>query len=67
MKTLLLNPPSFEKLTEEPVLAGRHAAKSLLRYPVWLSYPAGLIRESRLRTLLSRDNPGRDHPNCPRL
>jgi hopanoid biosynthesis associated radical SAM protein HpnJ len=49
MKTLLLNPPSFEKF--DGGAGARYAAKrevTAFWYPTWLAYPAGLIRESRL-------------------
>ncbi len=49
MKTLLLNPPSFEKF--DGGAGSRWPARreiSSFWYPVWLSYPAGLIKESRL-------------------
>lgn len=49
MKTLLLNPPSFEKF--DGGAGSRWPARREITsywYPVWLSYPAGLIRESRL-------------------
>ena len=49
MKTLLLNPPSFPNFDGG---AGSRwpAAREIASfwYPVWLSYPAGLIKESRL-------------------
>ncbi len=49
MKTLLLNPPSFENFDGGPVRVGpRRARLSPYWYPVWLSYPAGLIPGSRL-------------------
>jgi len=49
MKTLLLNPPSFEKF--DAGAGSRWPARreiSSFWYPVWLAYPAGLIKESRL-------------------
>ncbi len=49
MKTLLLNPPSFEKF--DGGASSRWPARREITsfwYPVWLSYPAGLIKESRL-------------------
>jgi hopanoid biosynthesis associated radical SAM protein HpnJ len=49
MKTLLLNPPSFEKF--DGGAGSRWPARREITsfwYPVWLAYPAGLIRESRL-------------------
>jgi hopanoid biosynthesis associated radical SAM protein HpnJ len=49
MKTLLLNPPSFEKF--DGGAGSRWPARREITsfwYPVWLSYPAGLIKESRL-------------------
>jgi len=49
MKTLLLNPPSFEKF--DGGAGARYAAKrevTAFWYPTWLAYPAGLIKESRL-------------------
>lgn len=49
MKTLLLNPPSFENFDGG---AGSRwpAVREITSfwYPVWLTYPAGLIKESRL-------------------
>lgn len=49
MKTLLLNPPSFEKF--DGGASSRWPARREITsfwYPVWLSYAAGLIKESRL-------------------
>ena len=49
MKTLLLNPPSFEKF--DGGAGSRFQATREITsfwYPVWLAYPAGLIKESRL-------------------
>ena len=49
MKTLLLNPPSFEKF--DGGAGSRWPARREITsfwYPVWLAYPAGLIPESRL-------------------
>ncbi len=49
MKTLLLNPPSFEKF--DGGAGSRWPARREITsfwYPVWLAYPAGLIRDSRL-------------------
>ena len=49
MKTLLLNPPSFEKF--DGGASSRYQARREITsfwYPVWLAYPAGLIQESRL-------------------
>jgi hopanoid biosynthesis associated radical SAM protein HpnJ len=49
MKTLLLNPPSFEKF--DGGAGSRWPARREITafwYPVWLSYPAGMIKESRL-------------------
>ena len=49
MKTLLLNPPSFEKF--DGGAGARYAATrevTAFWYPTWLAYPAGLIRDSRL-------------------
>lgn len=49
MKTLLLNPPSFEKF--DGGASSRWPARREITsfwYPVWLTYPAGLIKESRL-------------------
>src|SRR5215475_1061223 len=49
MKTLLLNPPSFPNFdggASSRWPASREIAS--FWYPVWLSYPAGLIKESRL-------------------
>ncbi|HXG91995.1 MAG TPA: hopanoid biosynthesis associated radical SAM protein HpnJ [Blastocatellia bacterium] len=49
MKTLLLNPPSFPNFdggASSRWPASREIAS--FWYPVWLAYPAGLIKESRL-------------------
>ncbi len=49
MKTLLLNPPSFENF--DGGAGARYPATrevTAFWYPTWLAYPAGLIRESRL-------------------
>jgi hopanoid biosynthesis associated radical SAM protein HpnJ len=49
MKTLLLNPPSFEKF--DGGASSRYQARREITsfwYPVWLAYPAGLIEKSRL-------------------
>ncbi len=49
MKTLLLNPPSFENF--DGGAGSRWPARREIRsfwYPTWLAYPAGLIKESRL-------------------
>ncbi len=49
MKTLLLNPPSFEQF--DGGAGSRYPARREIHsfwYPTWLAYPAGLIRESRL-------------------
>ncbi len=49
MKTLLLNPPSFENF--DGGASSRYQATREITsfwYPVWLAYPAGLIKESRL-------------------
>jgi hopanoid biosynthesis associated radical SAM protein HpnJ len=49
MKTLLLNPPSFENF--DGGAGSRWPARREIVsfwYPVWLTYPAGLIKESRL-------------------
>ena len=49
MKTLLLNPPSFEKF--DGGAGSRYPARREVYsfwYPTWLAYPAGLIRDSRL-------------------
>src|SRR4029453_1451787 len=49
MKTLLLNPPSFEKF--DGGASSRWPATREIEsywYPVWLSYPAGLLPDSRL-------------------
>ncbi len=49
MKTLLLNPPSFEKF--DGGAGSRWPARREITsfwYPVWLSYPAGMIKESKL-------------------
>src|SRR5437016_13805321 len=49
MKTLLLNPPSFEKF--DGGASSRWPATREIEsywYPVWLGYAAGMIKESRL-------------------
>ena len=49
MKTLLLNPPSFENF--DGGASSRWPATREIRsfwYPVWLAYPAGLIPDSKL-------------------
>src|SRR5271170_978519 len=49
MKTLLLNPPSFEKF--DGGAGSRWPASREIEsfwYPVWLSYPAGMLPGSRL-------------------
>src|ERR1051325_5729812 len=49
MKTLLLNPPSFPNFdggASSRWPASREIAS--FWYPVWLAYPAGMIKESRL-------------------
>ncbi|HYA32105.1 MAG TPA: hypothetical protein VED67_05035, partial [Thermodesulfovibrionales bacterium] len=49
MKTLLLNPPSFEKF--DGGAGSRYPARREIHsfwYPTWLAYPAALIRDSRL-------------------
>jgi hopanoid biosynthesis associated radical SAM protein HpnJ len=49
MRTLLLNPPSFEKF--DGGAGSRYQATREITsfwYPVWLAYPTGLIEESRL-------------------
>src|SRR5271157_5353552 len=49
MKTLLLNPPSFEQF--DGGAGSRYPARREIHsfwYPTWLAYPAGLIAGSRL-------------------
>lgn len=49
MKTLFLNPPSFEKF--DGGAGSRYPARREVRsfwYPIWLSYPAGMLPGSRL-------------------
>ncbi len=49
MKTLLLNPPSFEKF--DGGAGSRWPATREIEsywYPVWLAYPAGMLPGSRL-------------------
>ncbi len=49
MKTLLLNPPSFEKF--DGGAGSRWPATREIEsywYPVWLAYPAGMLEGSRL-------------------
>ncbi len=49
MKTLFLNPPSFEKF-DGGAGARYQATREITSfwYPVWLAYPAGLVNKSRL-------------------
>jgi hopanoid biosynthesis associated radical SAM protein HpnJ len=49
MKTLLLNPPSFPKF-DGGAGARWPATREIVSYwyPVWLTYPAGMIQDSRL-------------------
>jgi hypothetical protein len=49
MKTLLLNPPSFPNF-DGGASSRWPAAREIASYwyPVWLAYPAGLIKGSRL-------------------
>jgi hopanoid biosynthesis associated radical SAM protein HpnJ len=49
MRTLLLNPPSFEKF-DGGASARYQATREITSfwYPVWLAYPAGMIPDSRL-------------------
>src|SRR5258708_21548780 len=49
MKTLLLNPPSFEGF-DGGASSRWPAAREIASfwYPVWLAYPAGMTKESRL-------------------
>jgi hopanoid biosynthesis associated radical SAM protein HpnJ len=49
MKTLFVNPPSFEKF-DGGASARYQATREITSfwYPVWLAYPAGLVQESRL-------------------
>src|SRR5256885_3737625 len=49
MKTLLLNPPSFPNF-DGGASSRWPAAREIASfwYPVWLAYPAGMIKESRL-------------------
>jgi hopanoid biosynthesis associated radical SAM protein HpnJ len=60
MKTLLLNPPSFEKF--DGGAGSRYPARREIHsfwYPTWLAYPAGLIQDSRLLDAPSHGvNPG---------
>ena len=49
MKTLLLNPPSFQNF--DGGAGARYPATREITafwYPTWLAYPAGMIRDSRL-------------------
>ncbi len=49
MRTLLLNPPSYEGF--DGGAGSRYQARREIRsfwYPTWLAYPAGMIKESRL-------------------
>jgi hopanoid biosynthesis associated radical SAM protein HpnJ len=49
MRTLLLNPPSYEGF--DGAAGARYQARREIRsfwYPTWLAYPAGLVPESRL-------------------
>jgi len=49
MKTLFLNPPSFEKF-DGGAGARYQASREITSfwYPAWLAYPAGLVKNSRL-------------------
>jgi hopanoid biosynthesis associated radical SAM protein HpnJ len=49
MKTLFVNPPSFEKF-DGGASARYQATREITSfwYPVWLAYPAGLVKDSRL-------------------
>jgi hypothetical protein len=49
MKTLFVNPPSFEKF-DGGASARYQATREITSfwYPVWLAYPAGLVPDSRL-------------------
>src|SRR5437867_12268797 len=56
MKTLLLNPPSFEMF--DGGASSRYQATREIpsfRYPVWLAYSAGMIKDSRLLDAPSHD------------
>jgi len=56
LKTLLLNPPSFDKF--DGGAGARYPATREVTsywYPTWLAYPAGLIKESRLLDAPSHD------------
>ena len=49
LKTLFLNPPSFEKF--DGGASSRWPATREIEsywYPVWLAYPAGMLEEARL-------------------
>ena len=49
MRTLFVNPPSFEKF-DGGASARYQATREITSfwYPVWLAYPAGLVKDSRL-------------------
>jgi hopanoid biosynthesis associated radical SAM protein HpnJ len=49
MQTLFVNPPSFEKF-DGGASARYQATREITSfwYPVWLAYPAGLVKDSRL-------------------
>ena len=56
MHTLLLNPPSFDMF--DGGASSRYQARREIPsfwYPVWLAYPAGLIKSSRLLDASSHD------------
>jgi hypothetical protein len=50
MKTLFVNPPSFDEKFDGGASARYQATREITSfwYPVWLAYQAGLVRDSRL-------------------
>ncbi len=67
MKTLLLNPPSFENF--DGGASSRWPATREIEsywYPVWLTYPAGMIPGSRLR-ISAQSQLATDNPDLQRL
>ena len=68
MKTLLLNPPSFEKF--DGGAGSRWPATREIEsywYPVWLAYPAGMLPGSRLLEARRTTYPRRSGPHRPGL
>ena len=69
MKTLFLNPPSFESF-DGGAGARWPATREIASfwYPVWLTYPAGMLPGSRLaRRPPAKISPERDNRDLQRL